>query len=339
MADSSILDIEQLSFPWKTLDPFLFSVHHDDRYPSGNDRLGPAASLSGRNLGMDFEGKDGWSMYHGHIVPGFPQHPHRGFETITIARKGLIDHSDSLGATARFGGGDVQWMTAGRGIEHAEMFPLLDKNGGNHLELFQIWLNLPRASKMVAPHFSMLWSETIPSRTVGDSEGKKTTITVIAGRYETAQAPPPPPKSWASDDSADVAIWTIKMEAGARFTLPSARKGSNRALFFFAGESLKVDGRDVPSSHRVVVRADAKPALEAGPGGVEMLLLQGRPIGEPVVHYGPFVMNTREEIQQAMMDYRATRFGGWPWGSAAPVHAREKGRFALHADGKVDKPA
>ena len=99
---------------------------------------------------MDFAGADGWRMYHGSIVPGFPQHPHRGFETVTFVRQGFIDHSDSLGATARFGRGDVQWLTAGEGIVHCEMFPLLDREGPNPCELFQIWLNLPAADKMVA---------------------------------------------------------------------------------------------------------------------------------------------------------------------------------------------
>jgi len=124
MADSPIIATVALGFQWPTLDPFLFCVHHDDAYPAGNDKLGPAASLDGRELGMDFQPKDGWRMYHGEVVPGFPQHPHRGFETVTIVRQGLIDHSDSLGATARFGRGDVQWLTAGKGISHCEMFPL-----------------------------------------------------------------------------------------------------------------------------------------------------------------------------------------------------------------------
>src|SRR3954454_19128777 len=155
MADSDILAVVPLGFQWPTLDPFLFCVHHDDAYPAGNDKLGPVASLAGREIGMDFAGKDGWRMYHGDVVPGFPQHPHRGFETVTIVRRGLIDHSDSMGAAARYGRGDVQWLTAGKGIVHSEMFPLLDKGRGNPLELFQIWLNLPKASKMVNPYFSM----------------------------------------------------------------------------------------------------------------------------------------------------------------------------------------
>ena len=98
--------------------------------------MGPAVSLAGRDIGQDFSRKDGWSMYHGETVPGFPGHPHRGFETVTIVRQGLIDHSDSLGAAARFGMGDVQWLTAGRGVVHSEMFPLLDRTGPNTLHVY-----------------------------------------------------------------------------------------------------------------------------------------------------------------------------------------------------------
>src|SRR6187402_1521607 len=161
MSTDPILGVAPLAFPWQTKDPFLVCVHVD-LYPQGNDRLGPAASLAGRNIGQDFAGKDGWRMYHGDTVPGFPQHPHRGFETVTFVREGFIDHSDSLGATARFGRGDVQWLTAGRGIVHCEMFPLLKPDAANPCELFQIWLNLPAADKMVDPYFTMLWNEDIP---------------------------------------------------------------------------------------------------------------------------------------------------------------------------------
>jgi len=144
-SNNPIVRVKPLGFPWETVDPFLFCVYHDDAYPRANAQMGPEASLAGRDIGQDFSRKDGWSMYHGETVPGFPSHPHRGFETVTIVRKGLIDHSDSLGATARFGGGDVQWLTAGKGIVHSEMFPLLDAGAPNPLELFQIWLNLPAA--------------------------------------------------------------------------------------------------------------------------------------------------------------------------------------------------
>ena len=132
-AASPILQVKALGFPWETTDPFLFCAYHDDAYPAGNPQLGPNASLAARNIGQDFSRKDGWSMYHGAAVPGFPGHPHRGFETVTIVRKGLIDHSDSLGAAARFGRGDVQWLTAGRGVVHSEMFPLLNEAAPNPL--------------------------------------------------------------------------------------------------------------------------------------------------------------------------------------------------------------
>ncbi len=128
--------------------------------------MGPAESLAGRNIGQDFNPNEKWRMYHGEKVPGFPAHPHRGFETVTVVTKGVVDHSDSLGAAGRFGFGDVQWMTAGKGVQHCEMFPLLHKDKENPLELFQIWLNLPKASKMVAPHFAMLWSDAIPNLTL-----------------------------------------------------------------------------------------------------------------------------------------------------------------------------
>src|SRR4249920_3878863 len=135
----AVLETQPLGFPWVTADPFLFCVHHDDAYPAGNDAMGPDPKLlAGRQLGQDFEIRDGFRMYHGEVVPGFPQHPHRGFETVTVVRRGLVDHSDSLGAAARYGRGDVQWLTAGGGIQHAEMFPLLDAKEPNPAELFQI---------------------------------------------------------------------------------------------------------------------------------------------------------------------------------------------------------
>src|SRR3954462_14985646 len=167
---------------WPTIDPFLFCVHHDDAYPAGNPQLGPEASLDGRDLGMDFAAVAGWNMYHGLVVPGFPAHPHRGFETVPYVRRGLIDHSDSLGATARFGRGDVQWLTAGGGIVHSEMFPLLEKERPNPVELFQIWLNLPSADKLAEPHFTMLWSGEIPRIVQRDAAGKTVEVTTVAGQ-------------------------------------------------------------------------------------------------------------------------------------------------------------
>ncbi len=336
---SAVLSIKPLGFVWETPDPFLFCVHHDDRFPAGNERMGPAASLAGRNLGQDFEVKDGWRMYHGAEVPGFPQHPHRGFETVTIVRRGLLDHSDSLGAAARFGGGDVQWLTAGKGILHSEMFPLLQRDQANPVELFQIWLNLPKADKLVEPHFSMLWNQVIPRHVARDGQGRTTEVTLVAGQLGEQKAPPSPPKSWAARPDTDVAIWTLKMAPGAQWTLPPAAPGSNRVLYFFSGKAMSIGGRAIPARSGVELRADVEAALENGPEEGELLLLQGRPIKEPVVQHGPFVMNSREEIVQTFQEYQRTGFGGWPWNSDEPVHARDEGRFARHADGRVERPA
>lgn len=338
MSDS-VLSVAPLESRWQTHDPFLFCVHHIDSYPKGNERLGPAASLAGRNLGQDFEGREGWRMYHGDVVPGFPQHPHRGFETVTIMRRGYIDHSDSLGATARFGMGDVQWLTAGAGVVHSEMFPLLNQDRPNPLELFQIWLNLPARSKLAQPYFTMFWNADIPHRRFIDANGRTVEVTIIAGALDSVQPLAPPPQSWAADENSDLAIWSIAMDAGSTWTIPAARSDRTvRVLHQFAGPGLRVAGRDVAGPAAIHVRADLPMPIEADRGAVEILLLQGRPIDEPVAHYGPFVMNTRSELEQAFADYGRTRFGGWPWPDNAPVHPRGEGRFARHADGRFERP-
>jgi redox-sensitive bicupin YhaK (pirin superfamily) len=128
------------------------------------------------------------------------------------------------------------------------------------------------------------------------------------------------------------------MAPGARWMLPAAKPGSNRSLYFFLGKGLRVGGREIPAYHEVQLQADREITLEAGGDEAELLLLQGRPIGEPVVQYGPFVMSTRQEIQQAFADYERTQFGGWPWPSHEPVHPRSEGRFARRPDGRIERP-
>jgi quercetin 2,3-dioxygenase len=326
----SIFNVQPLGFPWPTVDPFLFCAYHDDSYPAGNGAFGPKVTLAGRNIGQDFSRKDGWSMYHGQAVPGFPAHPHRGFETVTIVRKGLIDHADSLGAKARFGDGDVQWLTAGKGIVHSEMFPLLSQDQSNPLELFQIWLNLPAKNKMVDPYFTMLWRDQIARSEVNDENGYTTTLVVVAGNLGTMKSTgQTPPSSWAAEKDADVLICTVKMAPFARWTLPVANTPQAcRCLYFFNGQSVLVAGQTI-SEHAVLeLNASSEIELINGPVESEFLLLQGRPIAEPVAQHGPFVMNTQQEIRQAVQDFQRTQFGGWPWPNAAPVHGGEKKRFA-----------
>lgn len=318
---------------WQTQDPFLFCAYHLDHYPKGNDEMGPAVSLEGRNLGSDFEGKDGWSMYHGKKIPGFPYHPHRGFETVTLANKGYCDHSDSLGAAGRFGNGDVQWMTAGIGVQHSEMFPLLNRDRDNPLELFQLWLNLPRSKKYVQPHFKMLWQEDIPE---WETQGAR--IKLIAGTFMDKTAPSPNPDSWAADPSNKVCIMLVSLAPGAAIELLGGDPQINRSLYFFEGEKIKLGETSMEADFGTHLGADQAWRIENdAKNPARLLILEGRPIAEPVAKYGPFVMSTHEEIREAMRDYGKTQFGGWPWPVAEQVHDREKGRFALYPDGSMEE--
>lgn len=336
MSSAAIKSIKPLGFPWETSDPFLFCAYHRDEYPKGNLNMEPEASLEGRNIGQDFEVKDGWRMYHGSKVPGFPSHPHRGFETVSIVQEGLVDHSDSLGAAGRFGNGDVQWMTAGKGVQHSEMFPLLNNDKENPLLMFQIWLNLPSKDKMVEPHFAMLWSEDVPKVKVKDDNGNETEITIVAGKLGKQLPLAPAPNSWAADPANEVAIWTIKMAPNAKWTLPIASPGLSRSLYFFKGNDLKIGEETIKSNHTFSLESDQEVTIENGAEESHFLFLQGKPIGEPVAQYGPFVMNTQQEIQETMREYQQTQFGGWPWPKSDNVHPREKGRFARHADGRAE---
>jgi len=333
MKNDSILSLQPLGFMWPVKDPFLFCAHHLDKFPAGNEEMGPAASLAGRNLGQDFTIRDGWRMYHGETVPGFPAHPHRGFETVTVVMQGLVDHSDSWGQSGRYGNGDVQWMTAGAGLQHCEMFPLLNREGENPAELFQVWLNLPKEKKFAKPHFKMLWNEDIPVHSVKDENGKSVEIRIIAGKIGNVTPPLPAPDSWAADPSNEVAIWTIKMEAGSQFTIPAAAGQVNRSLYFYRGNSITVAGTVVNTSQAIEVNADQALTIQNSGSESYLLMLQGKPINEPVAQYGPFVMNTQAEIQQAINDYRQTEFGGWPWPRYDQVHPRSQRRFAKYADG------
>jgi redox-sensitive bicupin YhaK (pirin superfamily) len=183
----------------------------------------------------------------------------------------------------------------------------------------------------------MFWNPAVPRHAHTDDDGRQTRVTVVAGALGPTAALAAPPNSWAARPDSDVAIWTLKMDPGARFTLPAAASGSNRVLYFFRGRALKVGEREIAPMHSVRLRANAAVQIQAGPDAVEILLLQGRPIGEPVVQYGPFVMNTPAEIQRAFADYQRTQFGGWPWQKDDPVHRLTDGRFAKHADGRIEK--
>ena len=327
-----IKNMTPIELHWPTQEPFLFCAHHLDHYPAGDAKLGlNPTHFSGRNMGADFHEKDGFRLYHGAEIPGFPVHPHRGFETITIVRKGFADHADSLGSAGRYGEGDVQWMTAGAGVQHSEMFPLLHKDQDNTLELFQIWLNLPKKNKMVNPNFKMLWANKIPKIKKDNVE-----VSIISGEYSGTKYFEAPVNSWAADEENQVNILLVKMEKGGKFTHP-AKAGLNRSIYFFDGKGASLNGEKITGKQAVFVDPNAELNIESS-DVCEFLLMEAKPIGEPVFQHGPFVMNTREEIVQTIRDYQATQFGGWNWNRNDMIHGPGTERFAKYPDGRVEKP-
>jgi quercetin 2,3-dioxygenase len=338
MSNKLILKIQKIGFQWEMENPFIFCAHHKDAFPKGNKEQGPDVSLSGRNPGSDFSGKDGFSMYHGETVPGFPVHPHRGFETVTIVLKGLVDHFDSKGSSGRYGNGDIQWLTTGSGCQHAEMFPLINQDKSNPCELFQIWLNLPAKDKFTAPAYKMLWAEDIPEiQTVG-SNGKKTNVKLISGSMQGTDSLEPCPASWAKDKKNHVGIYLIRMEPEASITLQAVSDTLSRNLYFYEGDgSIYIEGGVISPSTRIKLAGNDEIPITNGKKESYLLLLEGEPIQEPVVQYGPFVMTTEQEIREAFADYRKTQFGGWPWTRPDPVHERSSGRFARYEDGTIEK--
>jgi len=292
-------------------DPFLMVGLHDDFIPGGSE--------------LD-------------ATPGFPQHPHRGFETVTYVLKGIIDHADTLGASGRYSDGDVQWMTAGSGVCHSEISPMIELHKPNRMHVFQLWLNLPAKSKMCPPHTQMLWNEDIPITTATPG----VTVKHIAGRGALS----PNPDSWANNPLNAVQILHITIAAGSQFQLERASHESNIAVYVFGGEegvgALTVpDGSgtvDVPVGTAVAFEVGSK-AIElanSADGGrpIEVLVLEGMPIAEPVAAHGPFVMNTQQQIREAFESYRSDSWSVWPWDVDGPIHG-DSCRF--EDDGKGDK--
>lgn len=330
---SMIKSIQPIDLHWPTQDPFLFCAHHFDHYPAGNSKLGlEAKHFAGRNMGSDFEARDGFRIYHGKEIPGFPVHPHRGFETITIVRRGFADHADSMGAAGRYGEGDVQWMTAGSGVQHSEMFPLLHQDKENTLELFQVWLNLPKKSKMVKADFKMLWSNKIPKIIKDQYE-----VSLISGEFDGQKYFEAPKDSWASDPDNQVNILLVKLKANGEFLYPK-RAGTNRSLYLFEGAAVTINGQEVLPKKSLFLESNEELKVVAK-GEAEFLILEGRPIAEPVVQYGPFVMNTREEIMKTIEDYQKTQFGGWKWQRSDMIHGPKIERFAKYPDGRIERPS
>ena len=229
---------------------------------------------------------------------GVGQHPHRGFETVTIVYDGEVEHRDSTGAGGTIGPGDVQWMTAAGGILHEEYHsPAFAKHGGG-FEMVQLWVNLPARDKLAAPAYQTLLDASIPTVELPDGSGK---VRVIAGSFEGHDGP--------ARTFTPINVWDVRLAAGKQTAL-SVEDGHTLALLVLRGTVL-VNGKDVVRDAQLVrfERQGSEITLEANTDAT-VLVLSGEPIDEPVVGYGPFVMNTQQEIVEAIDDFNRGRFGG-----------------------------
>jgi redox-sensitive bicupin YhaK (pirin superfamily) len=226
-------------------------------------------------------------------LAGFPAHPHRGFETVTYMLDGHMQHKDNHGNTGDLGPGDVQWMSAARGIIHSEM----PQQSEGRMRGFQLWLNLPATEKMRPAAYRDIKSAQIPVVTLSD----KASARVVAGKLRDVQGP-------IHGGSTDPYYFDIHLGAGAVFDEP-VPAGHNAFVYVYEGDAL-IGERKQPVAHRAagLLGEGDTVRIEAGAAGARVLLLAGRPLREPIAQYGPFVMNTSEEIEQAIRDYQAGRF-------------------------------
>ncbi|MEG0695771.1 pirin family protein [Algoriella sp.] len=338
-----VKNISKVSGPMPISDPYIMGVHHYDKFPKGNGEMGPNESLSGRKKGNDFNPENDWRMYHGEKIPGFPHHPHRGFEIISIVPEGFADHFDSKGSKGRYGQGDVQLMSAGSGVLHSEMFPLVNDDKENPLRLFQIWLNLPGKNKLTDPDYKMIWKENLPEGNFEDKNGANVNVKVVLGEYQGVKSVDPLKNSWAADPNNHVGIAMITLDPNTTFTLPNVSSTMKRYVLFYDGKStIDIDSYKLQQDQLADLMGDQEIEIINGDSPAKILILEGEPINEPVAAYGPFVMNTQQELQEAFNEYRKTEFGGWPWGDKESdlVNPKDAGRFASYDFDKViDKPA
>ena len=249
------------------VDPFLFLNHHGPQvYPPHNGGL------------------------------PFGPHPHRGFETVTFILDGMLAHRDSAGHESVIGPGGVQWMTAGRGIVHAEISPREFMENGGPLEILQLWVNLPPALKMTAPRYVGLQRDQIP---VVETDSGRVRVHLVSGEFEGVKGP--------VDSLTGVFMSTVEMQAGSRLYLDNLL---DRSVFLYVVRGVVTIAPDTVSPFHLAEFDTVGDELEIiAEKDCVLLLGHAEPIREPVVAHGPFVMNTREEINQAILDYQAGRFG------------------------------
>ena len=246
---------------------------------------------------------------------GVGEHPHRGFETVTIVYQGEVAHRDSAGNSGVIGPGDVQWMTAAAGILHDEFHSPAFMRRGGALEMAQLWVNLPAKHKMAPPRYQSILSAQIPQVTLPDGAGS---VRVIAGSYSGQQGP--------AATFSELNVWDLRLRSGKEITL-SLPEGHNAAIAVLRG-AIRVNGsREAADAALVLLERGGDEIRVAALADSTILVLSGVPIAEPIAGYGPFVMNTRAEIETAMNDFRLGKFGSLPpldAGAARKAAAQEE---------------
>ncbi len=228
---------------------------------------------------------------------GVGEHPHRGFETVTIVYQGEVSHRDSAGNAGTIGPGDVQWMTAAAGIVHEEFHSQAFAQTGGTLEMVQLWVNLPANDKMRPPRYQGITSTQIPVVALADGGGQ---LRVIAGQYGAATGP--------AITFSPIQVWDVALHSGTQTTLPLS-DGWNTALVVLQGSVLVNAEKAAKAGQLVVLSNQGSDVVVRADGDAKVLVLSGLPLNEPVVGHGPFVMNTRDEIVQAITDFNSGNFG------------------------------
>jgi len=228
---------------------------------------------------------------------GVDSHPHRGFETVTVVYQGELEHRDSGGNSGSIGPGDVQWMTAASGVLHEEKHSREFTRKGGVLEMAQLWVNLPAKHKMTPPRYQELRRDAIPMVTLPDDAG---TARIIAGDFSGTRG--------AAETVTPVILWDVKLRKGAQARLPIP-DGFNAAVFVRSGSAWVAETHSAAARQLALLKPAGDGVMIQAEEDSEFLIVGGQPLNEPVVAYGPFVMNTQQEIQEAIEDVRAGKLG------------------------------
>lgn len=322
-----------LGMHWDTEDPFIFASHHEDDYPHGNRQQAPPLNeISGRNLGRDYTQRLGFRMYHGKVVPGFPMHAHWGYETVTLAEKGYVDHFDTEGIQGRFGFGDVQWVSASSKYEHCEMYPLVNKEDRNPNDITQIMVNLPLEMKNQPNSVNTVWNGDVP---VVSGDGWD--VKVLCGRFGGREAESPSSASYARIANG-VRILRIRMDPGTRMDVDPAAEGARRNLYFVSGDKAKVCGTEVDFYTRMKFSNLGGFTIENGDSESVFWLLEGRPIGQKMASYGPVYLEDLKDVRRALDEIRRNEFLEWPWDIIDKAQPLGTERFIRYRDGREIRP-